>query len=419
MNRMQLVLRFILVALILPCVNLNVFAQERIIEISSEKDLGGKVWDLPGGVTLVMKGGIIKNGSIRGSQTKIKYTGIVFSNVRILGTWDVPDIRTSMFADLGYDNSLKDVFALASAQTQNHIIIDPGHYSVAALKEGDTCIPVCSNTEVSINGIIQLKPNKYKSYNILSLKGENIHVRGNGSIIGDKHSHLGEYGEWGMGVRFDGACNAELEGLTIKDCWGDCIYVGGGSKNVVIDNCYLDHGRRQGISVTKADGIVIKRCTITNVSGTNPQYAIDVEPNRGDTVTNVLIQKIKVRDCEGGFLATRSAKLENNKPISWIGNIVVKDCEVEAKSKYPIYLRKSEFVSVERCVIDASPSKPAIFTDDAKSVVIKNNTIYVGRDVVSSLKNSVGRAVGKKNAKSISIVRADKQDVQRNKIINN
>lgn len=404
--------------IMISCGNDAGFALEKNIVITSDKDLKGKIWNVPKDVTLVVKCGVIKNGTIVGSNTKIKYSGVVFSEVRILGSWDVPEIKSSMFANLNYVNSLKDVVALANPQVNNRILIQKGVYRVSAQKERDACINICSNTEFVLDGTIQLIPNTFKQCDVLLLKGNNIHVSGKGCVIGDKYTHLGKNGEWGMGVRFEGASNSSLKGVVVRNCWGDCVYVGGNSKNVVIDNCRLLNGRRQGISVTKANGVVIQNCTITDIGGTNPQYAIDLEPNRGDTVTNILIENVTVKNCEGGFLATRSSKTVNNKPVSWIGNIVIRDCYVRIKSKYPIYMRKSESVHIEECKIFSFNYKPAIYTDNVKGVVVKNNTIYLSTDENHNVNKEVKRIVRKKTLAPISIILAKSKVLKNNKIIN-
>jgi uncharacterized Zn ribbon protein len=228
--------------------------------IDKDVDLKGKECKIPAGKTLVFKGGLIKNGILIGKMTKIECKGKAFDKVTIKGSWNVPDISTKLFANLDYENSLRDVVALTHPKVQNRIVIQKGDYKVRAEKKATVCIPICSNTDFILKGTIRLVPNDLKSYNIIQARGKNIKISGNGTIIGDKHTHTGTTGEWGMGIRFHHAINATLSGLTIKDCWGDCIYVGGDSRQVLIEQCRLDHGRWQGISVTKANGVTIRNC---------------------------------------------------------------------------------------------------------------------------------------------------------------
>ena len=345
--------------------------------IEHDFDLNGRTCRLPKGIILCMRGGMIKNGILYGDETRISGKGPIFDKVTICGSWNVPDISTSLFADMNYENSIKDVVALANPKVKNVIVVDEGIYHVRALKGADICISLCSNTNFILNGSIFLEANDYKHYYIVRAEGENIRISGKGSIIGDKHTHTGTEGEWGMGVHFHGARKSSINGLKIKDCWGDCIYVGGNSKNILIENCHLENGRRQGVSITKADGVTIRNCKITNVGGKNPEYAIDVEPNKGDTVDNVLISKVRVDGCEGGILATRSGKMKDNQPISWIGSVKITNCHVTATSKRPMSFKRCKTIIVENNMIYNTNDNPAVYAEHIESIIINNNTIRV------------------------------------------
>ena len=388
--------------------------KDKSIIVSSDVDLHGDVIKLPQGFTLVIKGGSIKNGTLVGNRTKLKCSGKVFDRVHIEGTWNVPEISTSMFADLSYDNALKDVLALAHPKVQNTIVIEKGDYQVVAQKNADVCLTVPSSSTLIINGTIRLQPNAFPRCDIIRAVGENIYISGSGSIIGDKHTHLATDGEWGMGIRFHGAKNTSVKGITIKDCWGDCIYVGGNSKNVTIENCLLDHGRRQGISVTKADSVTIKNCKISNVNGTNPQYAIDLEPNANDTVNHILIENVEVTDCEGGFMATIGKRNVEKKNI---GKVQIRNCNVSALSKYPIRMTRCEFLSIEDCIITAKNEKSAIYIKNTRSVIVRNNVINVKQEILLSVKNTVKKVIGKKSFIPINVIKAEKQDIKDNKIV--
>jgi parallel beta-helix repeat protein len=283
-----------------------------------------------------------------------------------------------------------------------------------AQKNADVCLAVPSNSTLIINGTVRLKPNYYPRCDIIRAKGNNIKISGSGSIVGDKHTHLGTDGEWGMGIRFHGAINSSVRDLTIKDCWGDCIYVGGNSKNVLIEKCKLDHGRRQGISVTKADSVTIKNCKISNVGGTNPQYAIDLEPNPNDTVNHILIENVEVANCEGGFMATIGKKNVEKKNI---GKVQIKNCNVSALSNYPIRMTSCESLSVEDCIINAKNENSAIFTKNTRSVVVRNNLINVKQEILLSVKNTVKEVIGKKGFVPINVIQAEKQEIRDNKIV--
>lgn len=387
---------------------------DKIIIASGIIDLHGATKCLPKNYTLIVKNGIIKNGTLIGNQTKLQCSGKIFDNVHIKGIWNIPHISTSMFADLSYENALKDVLALAHPKVQNTIIIEKGDYQLVVQKNADVCLAVPSNSTLIINGTVRLKPNYYPRCDIIRAKGNNIKISGSGSIVGDKHTHLGTDGEWGMGIRFHGAINSSVRDLTIKDCWGDCIYVGGNSKNVTIENCWLDHGRRQGISVTKADDIIIRNCKISNVGGTKPEYAIDLEPNANDTVDHITIENVETVACEGGVLATIGKKNVEKKRI---GQVTIRNCKLNALSKYPIRMKKCDDVSIENCTINATNEKAAICSSDISNLAVNGNTIIIEKSAAFTLKNSAKRIVGKNVQQPIEAIRVKQHDIKNNRIV--
>lgn len=393
---------------------LGIVDGEKVI-IDKDVDLKGCECKIPEGKTLVFKGGLIKNGIITGKMTKIECKGKAFDKVTIKGNWNVPEISTKLFADLSYENSLRDVVALANPKVKNSIVIEKGEYKVNAEKNKDVCIPICDNTDLIIKGTIRLAPNDLKSCDIIQAKGENINIRGNGTIIGDKHTHTGKEGEWGMGIILNGAMNATISGLTIKDCWGDCIYVGGNSRNVLIEHCKLDHGRRQGISITKANGVTIRNCVITNVSGTNPQYAIDVEPNRRDSVDNIIIENVTVKDCEGGFLVTRG-RLKEGAKTPWIGKVVIQNCQVSCKRKIPVNVKRCEEVKIEKCSLYAQRGRTAIYVLETGKAVVQNNTASIDGSILEQAKNGVKKLIGK-GKEPIHVKTLGQSIVKKNKLI--
>lgn len=252
------------------------------------------------------------------------------------------------------------------------LVISKGNYLLRVEKEGEACLKIGDNMELVIDGTLQLAPNDFKSCDMIRVVGSNVKIHGKGSITGDKLAHLGSEGEWGMGIRLNGSNNLTVSGLTIADCWGDCIYIGGDSKNIEISNCVLRGSRRQGISITKADGVTISDCRIANISGTNPQYAIDVEPNKRCTVDNVLIKNVTVTGCEGGFRAIIGKKGVGNARI---GKVEIRDCRVMAKSRHTIHFAGCEQAVVEDCVIETRKGEKPILSRKVDSLTEKNNKV--------------------------------------------
>lgn len=387
---------------------------ERLL-IETDIDMHGCVCKIPQGVLLCAKGGVIRNGTIVGSNTRIVGKRLLFDKVKLRGCWNVPYISSKMFTDLSYVNALRDVLALANPDVQNKIVIEKGNYWVKAVKNADVCLPICSNTTFILKGNIRLKPNSYKNYYIVRARGNNIHIRGNGTLNGDKPSHTGTAGEWGMGVDFKGSINSTIEGLTIQDCWGDCIYVGGCSKNVLIENCKLNNGRRQGISITSADGVTIRNCMITNISGTDPQYAIDIEPNRRDSVDNIVIEKVVVTGCEGGIAVSRSLQKKGLK-TPWIGRVSIKDCKIMCESKLPIMISRCEKIIVKKCHINWTNGKKAMIFFEVGEAVVEDNKLRPNRNILESLSQKALELMGLNDGMFIKMTSVEKT-IERNNTV--
>ncbi|NMM63684.1 right-handed parallel beta-helix repeat-containing protein [Clostridium sp. P21] len=126
-------------------------------------------------------------------------------------------------------------------------------------------------------------PNDKEDYEIIKLNNiKNTTISG-GKIIGERYSHKGTTGEWGMGISLNDCSNIKIKDMIIRDCWGDGIYLGasecGYNKNIEITNCTIDNNRRQGISVISAVNLTIDSTKIMNINGTAPSAGIDFEPN--------------------------------------------------------------------------------------------------------------------------------------------
>ena len=354
-----------------PLYEMTLPYKDKRIEIKNDIDLTGKIWYLPEGITLVGKGGIIRNGIIIGNSNKIESKAPIFSDVIIDGEWLVPQINGNLlFEDLSGINSLKNLFALSNPLIHNTIIIEEGNYMVEASKNKDVCLTVLSNTDLIINGKIEICPNEYESYTIIQVYGDDIFISGNGQIVGDKHNHKGSSGEWGMGVKISESKNVKLKGITIKDCWGDCVYINKDSKDILIDSCTIDHGRRQGISIIDADGVSITNCKITNVSGTNPQFGIDIEPNKYDYVDNVKISDVTIENCEGGITIYGKKKDREKKQI---GSVEVYNCYIYTASKRAIKLRFCDSFFMNKCKLESPEDVNVVYVEGVDRLIMENN----------------------------------------------
>ena len=283
--------------------------ENTIYEIRYDFDLNGSEITIPEGCVLDFQGGSFSNGTIVGNNTKINAIkeSLLFNNIEISGTWEVLDIYSNWFNfnnTPGYDNidNFNNLSALCSHNFSNNIYIN-GNYWASIKSNGGYIIYVKSNTNIRINGSINLNPCEFSLYHILSIQStQNITISG-GSIVGDVKTHTGIDGEWGFGIAIVNGRNIIIKDIAISKCWGDNIYIGqtntdnsNYSEGILIDNVACDAGRRQGMSVISAKNLKILNSRFTNTGSikyTAPGAGIDFEPN----VENTILQDIIIDNC--------------------------------------------------------------------------------------------------------------------------
>ncbi len=127
------------------------------------------------------------------------------------------------------------------------------------------------------------------NYSLLRAENiSNVNIIG-GKLQGDRYSHQGTSGEWGHGVHIVGVNNVVVENMISADMWGDGFYIGKNSTKVTACSITADNNRRQGMSITDADGVVVKNSVFKNSNGVLPEAGIQIEPNQNETVNNVKI----------------------------------------------------------------------------------------------------------------------------------
>ena len=135
--------------------------------------------------------------------------------------------------------------------------------------------------------------NDADTYNIIFLYNvSNVTVNG-GTLQGERATHNGSSGEWGMGLTISGGSNIVIDGVTAKDCWGDGFYNDGGGSlahNLTFQNVTADNNRRVGLTLENTNGAIIRNSTFKNTNGTIPQAGIDFEPyEESQIVTNITV----------------------------------------------------------------------------------------------------------------------------------
>lgn len=148
----------------------------------------------------------------------------------------------------------------------------------------DSGLKIGSNKSITFlkGSELRLKPSLKKGYHIIDINQSTNVVLYNPVIKGDRYHHLGNGGEWGMGLSIRGSNNVKVFGAHITDCWGDGIYIGEIGKNhvpknIVIKNAHLSKNRRDGISIISVDGLILENIYAGFQDGTLPMCGINFE----------------------------------------------------------------------------------------------------------------------------------------------
>jgi len=177
--------------------------------------------------------------------------------------------------------------------SQDVLLSLPANYSAPG-------ILMKSHVYLELNATIAIRANDYPRYAIILFSGvTDSGVFGRGRILGDNATHIGTDGEWGHGVNIVDSCSdISIQDITIENCWGDGICVGGektadnGSSNISVNHVVVDSNGRQGITVTKGSNISISKSKISNTGinrGKFPMDGLNIEPNDNNRVSNVNI----------------------------------------------------------------------------------------------------------------------------------
>lgn len=215
----------------------------------------------------------------------------------------IVDIKTKgAIASDGIDDSQAIQAAIVeSSDVLGTAYIPAGTWDVTA-----NIIKAVTNTTIVLDkdAILKLKATNLANYSVIEIKDVfNVNISG-GSIVADRAIHTGTTGEWGMGINILNSSNVNIENLVVRDAWGDGFYVGSTSSNVQFCKVTADNARRNGMSITSANTVLVDDSTFSNTKGTLPQSGLGLEPNANELVTNITIKNSKFfNNYASGFYA--------------------------------------------------------------------------------------------------------------------
>lgn len=223
------------------------------------------------------------------------------------------------------DGSVDYTDVIQNAITKNRTVIFP-NFPILINEKGLT---LRSNSVVYFpeNAKIILKTNNFGQYEILRIHDvDNVKVYFP-NIVGDRYSHMGTTGEWGMGISIRGTNNVLIYGAKVEKCWGDGIYLGISpvtnsviNNNVLIKKSIVDDNRRNGMSIISAQNSIFENFIASNTFGTAPNAGIDIEPDANtDIIKNLTFNNILAFNNDvHGFLFVLSNLYGKNQNIGEI-----------------------------------------------------------------------------------------------------
>lgn len=191
------------------------------------------------------------------------------------------------------------------AVDENNEILMPD-FPVAINYKGIS-IPSNRKVEFQKNSSLIMLANDKKNYqSFLISNAQNVQII-NPTLIGDRDVHIGEEGQWGMGISILSSNNVRIFNCDISKFWGDGIYISqdvktkGTSRNIVVDKGKIYDIRRNGISVISGENVKLNNLSITDINGVLPMAAIDIEPNqKEDVIKNITINNLRTSNSNIG-----------------------------------------------------------------------------------------------------------------------
>ncbi|CAA66535.1 unnamed protein product [Bacillus phage SPP1] len=198
-------------------------------------------------------------------------------------------------------------FTYAKNMGYFEVWVPPGNFLIDGVNESNVYatengggIHLHSNTHYKLNpeSVFKINANDAQGYSVFYIGlAYNVTLEG-GQLIGDRHEH--DYStvtqnrnthEFGFGVNVHGSERVNIINVRSRDMTGDNILITNKgnmnypgqtyipSKNVTVDNCYLETARRNNLSAVGCDGVLINNCDFIAAGGDviGPQLGIDFE----------------------------------------------------------------------------------------------------------------------------------------------
>ena len=244
----------------------------------------------------------------------------------------------------GQSVEMKRALAEASGGT---LVIPKGVWYLEAEVDGALVPEAHTTIELQEGAILQQEPTGLHSSTMIVLDAEDVHVRGEGTIRGDLRSHKVTTGDntFLIWVRA-GATGWTVVGPTLTESWGDGLYVGGvmGSGPVIggcVDEIVADNNRRQGLSVTWSEDLVIgsgnkfintgRLAKDLGLERQFPTAGVDVEPNPWSWVHRMVVGGSTARNNVGAGWLVQGPWQARSSDVTFLGTRAVANGDPDEK----------------------------------------------------------------------------------------
>jgi hypothetical protein len=261
----------------------------------------------------------------------------------------------------GHSVSVKSLGAMGDGKTDDTVAIQKaldnydkvyfpsGKYLIDAdislFPKSHQTITLADSAELSVI------PTASENYSIFRIKYVHDVTISGGRLTGDRFTHKGKTGEWGMGINIGfGAYDVIVSNMTLRDFWGDGLIIGNGddqAHDILIENVVCDNNRRQGLTITHAYNVTVNNSVFMNSKGTAPQCGITLEPNPGNYISNVSFNNVQ---CYGN--AGRGLYLDGYQTI--VKDIEITDCSFIGNGLTGLRFLGADNVKVKNAVMSGN-----------------------------------------------------------------
>ncbi|THD66774.1 hypothetical protein E7Z59_13430 [Robertkochia marina] len=274
-------------------------------------DLNGDVVNLPQNLTLDFDGGQIINGvlnfdggkisgkllnyrlGIEGSAQLIEEEAVLYKE-----RWNL--IEGPVSKEIAQNNTVMIKSFLKQLELLNASILLAFDLDIYLNSENRYQVPfdLYSNFTLFMNEQTFLRAfpgsGNHSTLLIRVLDAENVKVSG-GNLIGERNEHETQENYYGNLLKVKSGVNVLIENTVMKYAGSDGITIESSlhpyeagyipSRNVVVQNCVFDSCKRNNLSITDGEEIVVQGCTflnagvdLSNSKGEAPRYGIVIEP---------------------------------------------------------------------------------------------------------------------------------------------